>query len=67
VPASRLTRRYDAIKSYADVPEITIEQVQHFFQRDKDLEPKKWVKVIRWRGVDEAHRVIQEACARAKA
>jgi len=67
VPASRLTRRYDAIRSFADLPEITIEQVQHFFQHYKDLEPKKWVKVIRWGGVDDAHPVIQEACARAKA
>jgi inorganic pyrophosphatase len=67
VPASRLTRRYDAVKTYADLPEITIEQVQHFFEHYKDLEPKKWVKVTRWGGVEEAHRVIQEACARAKA
>jgi len=64
VPASRLTRRYDAIGSYADLPEITIEQVQHFFQHYKDLEPNKWVKVVRWGGVEEAHRVIREACAR---
>jgi inorganic pyrophosphatase len=67
VPASRLTRRYDAIKSYADLPLITVEQVQHFFEHYKDLEPGKWVKVIRWGGVGEAHRVIEEACARAKA
>jgi inorganic pyrophosphatase len=67
VPASRLTRRYDTIKSYSDLPEITIEQVQHFFEHYKDLEQGKWVKVTRWGGVAEAHRVIEEACARAKA
>jgi inorganic pyrophosphatase len=67
VPASRLTRRYDAIKSYSDLPVITIEQVQHFFEHYKDLEHGKWVKVIRWGGVEDAHRVIEEACARAKA
>jgi inorganic pyrophosphatase len=67
VPASRLTRRYDAVKSYADLPDITVAQVQHFFEHYKDLEPGKWVKVMRWGGVEDAHRVIEEACARAKA
>ena len=38
VPASRLTRHYDAIRSYTDLAEITIEQVQHFFEHYKDLE-----------------------------
>src|SRR5258708_5820156 len=55
VPASRLTRRYDAVKSYRDLPDITIEQVQHFFEHYKDLEHDKWVKVANWGGVEEAH------------
>jgi inorganic pyrophosphatase len=66
VPSSRLTRRYDAVKSYADLPEITVQQVQHFFEHYKDLEQHKWVKVARWGGPDEAHRLILEACARAR-
>ena len=66
VPSSKLTRRYDAIKSYADLPEITVQQVQHFFEHYKDLEHQKWVKVARWGGPDEAHRLILEACARAR-
>jgi inorganic pyrophosphatase len=66
VPAARLTRRYDAVKSYADLPEITVAQVQHFFEHYKDLEQHKWVEVARWGGPEDAHRVILEACARAK-
>lgn len=66
VPASRLTPRYDAIKSHDDLPEITRAQVQHFFEHYKDLEQHKWVKVARWGGPDEAHRLILEACARAR-
>ena len=66
VPAARLPRRYDAVKSYADLPEITVQQVQHFFEHYKDLEQHKWVEVARWGGPEEAHRVILEACARAK-
>lgn len=38
VPSSKLTRRYDSVKSYSDLPEITIHQVQHFFEHYKDLE-----------------------------
>jgi inorganic pyrophosphatase len=64
VPTSRLTQRYDAIRSYKDLPEITIRQIQHFFEHYKDLEEGKWVKVRRWGGVEEAHRLIIEGCRR---
>ena len=47
VPSTRLTRRYENIKSYSDLPEITIQQIEHFFQHYKDLEPTKWVKIKR--------------------
>jgi len=66
VPSSKLTRRYDNVKSYRDLPDITIKQVQHFFEHYKDLEDEKWVKVTRWGGVDDAHRLILEGCERAK-
>ena len=66
VPSSKLTRRYDAVKSYADLPEITIQQVRHFFEHYKDLEEGKWVKVLRWGGVEDAHRLILEGVQRAK-
>jgi inorganic pyrophosphatase len=66
VPASRLTRRYDSVKSYKDLPDITVEQVQHFFEHYKDLEKTKWVKVKKWGGVDDAHAMILEGIARAK-
>ena len=65
VPSSKLTRRYDAVKSYSDLPDITIKQVQHFFEHYKDLEPEKWVKVIRWGGIEDAHRLILEGIKRA--
>src|SRR3954465_9394922 len=66
VPSSKLTRRYDSVKSYQDLPQITVQQVQHFLEHYKDLEQHKWVKVARWGGPDEAHRLILEACARAR-
>ena len=63
VPSPRLTRFYAKIESYTDLPEILIERISHFFQHYKDLEPDKWVKVVGWRGADEAHRLIQQGIA----
>ncbi len=67
VPTSKLTKRYDRIQNYSDLPEITLEQIQHFFEHYKDLEPNKWVKVLRWEGAEAAHRLILDGIARAKA
>ncbi|HEY0234830.1 MAG TPA: inorganic diphosphatase [Afipia sp.] len=66
VPASKLTKRYERIKNYNDLPEITLEQIQHFFEHYKDLEPNKWVKIVRWGDAAEAHKLILEGIARAK-
>jgi inorganic pyrophosphatase len=66
VPTPKLTQRYAHITSYTQLPEITIQQIQHFFQHYKDLEPGKWVKVLRWGGAEDAHKLIEEGIARAK-
>ena len=67
VPASKLTQRYDRIMTYSDLPDITLHQIQHFFEHYKDLEPNKWVKVLRWGGAADAHKLIEEGILRAKA
>lgn len=67
VPASKLTRRYDAIRSVDDLPDITRSQVRHFFEHYKDLEEGKWVKVIRWGGISDAHALITDGEVRYKA
>jgi len=66
VPSSKLTQRYDKVKTFGDLPEITLQQIQHFFEHYKDLERGKWVKVLRWGGPEEAHRLIEEGVARAR-
>jgi inorganic pyrophosphatase len=66
VPSHHLTQRYDRIASYTDLPDITLQQIQHFFEHYKDLEPGKWVKIVRWGGPDDAHRLINEGIERAK-
>ncbi len=67
VPSSQLTQRYDSIRNYTDLPSITCNQIQHFFEHYKDLEPDKWVKIQHWGDVDEAHRLILEAIDREHA
>lgn len=66
VPVPRLTKRYNRIKTYSDLPEITLEQIQHFFEHYKDLEPNKWVKIVRWGDAEEAQKLILDGIARAK-
>jgi len=67
VPVPKLTKRYENVHNYTDMPQITRDQIQHFFEHYKDLEPGKWVKVIGWGGAAEAHKLIHEAIERAKA
>lgn len=64
VPSTKLTRRYEKLKSYSDLPEITIEQIEHFFGHYKDLEPGKWVKIAQCCEVDIAKKLINEAIER---
>ena len=66
VPVPKLTRRYDKITNYTDLPEITLKQIQHFFEHYKDLEPGKWVKIGDWMDVDAAKQIILESIQRAK-
>jgi inorganic pyrophosphatase len=66
VPSPKLTRRYDAVQNYTDLPQITLDQIKHFFEHYKDLEPGKWVKIAGWGDAAEARRLIVEAIERAK-
>ena len=66
VPVPKLTKRYEHVMNYTDMPEITRAQIQHFFEHYKDLEPGKWVKMLGWGDAAEAKRLIAEAIARAK-
>ena len=67
VPVPRLTRRYENIIEYTQLPEITVQQIQHFFEHYKDLEENKWVESLGWGGADEAKKIVMESIARAQA
>jgi inorganic pyrophosphatase len=66
VPSPKLTRRYENIFEYSQLPEITLQQVEHFFEHYKDLEPGKWVKIGGWHDAARARQMIVEAIERAK-
>jgi inorganic pyrophosphatase len=66
VPSPQLTRRYEKVFNYSDLPEITLQQIEHFFGHYKDLEPGKWVKIGGWHDASAARRMIVEAIERAR-
>jgi inorganic pyrophosphatase len=66
VPSPKLTQRYMNVHNFTDLPAITLEQIQHFFEHYKDLEPGKWVKVQGWGDAAEAKALIVDAIARAR-
>ena len=67
VPSTWLTKRYDKIDNYSDLPQITLDQIEHFFTHYKDLEPGKWVELVGWRDADAARALVLEGVERAKA
>ena len=66
VPSQHISQRFDGIANYKDLPEITLSQIEHFFAHYKDLEPGKWVKILRWGDAAEARQMILDGIARAK-
>ncbi|MEY4576578.1 MAG: hypothetical protein RL701_1281 [Pseudomonadota bacterium] len=66
VPVPKLTRRYEDVWNYTDLPDITNQQIEHFFVHYKDLEPGKWTKVTGWGDAAEARQLIVEGIERAK-
>ena len=66
VPTPKVTRRYEDVRNYTDLPEITLQQVQHYFEHYKDLEPGKWVKIGGWHDAARARQMITEGIERAK-
>ena len=57
VPVTKLTPIYKDVEQATELPELLINQIQHFFEHYKDLEAGKWVKVEGW---DDAAAAKQE-------
>ena len=67
VPSTKVSKRYDKIDNYSDMPPISLQQIEHFFTHYKDLEPNKWAKISHWGDAAEAQKRIVEAIERAEA
>ena len=60
VPVDKLTPMYRDVDSPRDLPQIMLDQISHFFQHYKDLEPGKFVRVLGWVGTEDAKKEIMD-------
>lgn len=67
VPHDRVHPHHSHVETLEDLPEITRRAIVHFFERYKDLEDGKWVKVKGWVGREEAEAAIRRYISRASA
>jgi inorganic pyrophosphatase len=67
VPSGKVSAMYQKVATLSDLPDILLRQIAHFFERYKDLEDGKSVKIDRWGHDAEARDLIVQALARAKA
>lgn len=65
VPSARVSRRYENVVNYTDLPAITVDQIRHFFSHYKDLEPDKWVSIERIGDRNDAQEMITASIERA--
>lgn len=66
VPSTAISRRYENVHEFMDLPKLTRDQISHFFEHYKDLEPGKWVKLQDWGDAARAREMIQAALDRAR-
>ncbi|MDB5477813.1 MAG: inorganic pyrophosphatase [Alphaproteobacteria bacterium] len=64
VPHEKIFPHYANIKSYKDLPEQMIAEIQHYYEHYKDLEKGKWVKISGWKDAAEAQTAILESVER---
>ncbi|HHU93790.1 MAG TPA: inorganic diphosphatase [Alcaligenaceae bacterium] len=67
VPVTKLYPPYRHINQPSDLPQEELDRIQHFFERYKDLEKGKWVKVQGWADADAAKAEISSSIERYKA
>lgn len=68
VPIDKILSIYRHWQKPEDMNELRLNQIQHFFEHYKDLEPGKWVKTKGWDGPEAAREEVRagiEAYARS--
>jgi inorganic pyrophosphatase len=63
VPIDKVLPMYQHWQKPEDMPDLRVNQIQHFFEHYKDLEPGKWVRVKGWEGPDAARAEIRQGIA----
>jgi inorganic pyrophosphatase len=61
VPKDKIHPFTKNIRELSDLPEETLNRITHFFERYKDLEKGKWVKVKGFEDSKKAKEIISEA------
>lgn len=65
VPSSSISKEYENITELEHLPQGIVNQIKHFFEKYKDLEKGKWVKVESFHSSAEAKQLIQ-SCLETK-
>ncbi len=64
VPIDKVSKIYQSIETFEDLPKHLILSLEHFFQHYKDLEEGKWVKLDGWAGKEQAYQEILSSIER---
>ena len=64
VPTNKLSKMYETVQTYQDMPQPLLLSIEHFFKHYKDLEEGKWVQVEGWEGMDAARKEIMSSIER---
>ena len=64
VPVEKISPMNKHIQTLADVPELLLNRVAHFFEHYKDLEDGKWVKIEGWEDEAAAKKEILDSIER---
>ena len=64
VPVESVYKKYSHIQKPTDLSPGLIDRITHFFERYKDLERGKWVKVKGWKNAPAARKEIRDSLRR---
>jgi len=63
VPSIKTDPYYAQTRDVSDIPSFTLHLIEDFFRRYKELEPRKFVKIIGWKGKRHAEEIISRGIA----
>ncbi|MEX2515485.1 MAG: inorganic diphosphatase [Gammaproteobacteria bacterium] len=66
VPIDKVSKFHRNVNSYTDLQPALLDQISHFFEHYKDLEPNKWVKIKGWEDTQSAKNEIMSSMERYK-